>query len=78
VIAVNLPGGDYKATVTIIVSYMVDVEIGTMTLWREMQCEVRVRVIRDIARISAPTGCAPVFLTGLCLAGAVIARLLLS
>lgn len=78
IITTNLPGGDYKATVTMIISYMIDVEVGTMTLWREMQCEVRVRIVRDIANIDQPGGCAPVIITTLSLAGAIIARFLLS
>jgi hypothetical protein len=65
IVASNLPGGDYKAEVQFVSSTTTETLLGPTPLWREMKCEVRVRVIRGGP--AAPSdlkkaGCAPVLL----------------
>ncbi|MBV9848405.1 MAG: hypothetical protein JO250_01840 [Armatimonadetes bacterium] len=75
VLAQALTGGDYKAEVTLLTSSEEPTLLGAQTVWREMKCAVRVRVVRgaadrklDAERLGA--GCLPVLLAlGSALAG---------
>lgn len=65
IVAGNLPGGDYKAEVLFVSSITTETLLGPKPVWREMKCEVRVRIMRggpaasnDLKR----AGCAPVLL----------------
>lgn len=58
VAAGSLTVGDYKATVTFVTSLQEDTELGHRTVWREMKCEVRVRVMKDGAKDRSGGGCA--------------------
>ncbi|MDQ2686378.1 MAG: hypothetical protein M3Y28_00760 [Armatimonadota bacterium] len=65
IVAGNLPGGDYKAEVMFVSSITTETLLGPTPVWREMKCDVRVRVIRGGP--AAPgdlkkAGCAPVLL----------------
>ena len=70
-----LTGGDYKAEVTLMTSSEEPTLLGTQTVWREMKCAVRVRVVRgagdealDAKKLGA--GCLPLLLAlGASLAG---------
>lgn len=44
--ATNLAGGDYRAEVTFTTSIMAETLLGPKPVWRDMTCEVRVRVVR--------------------------------
>ncbi len=64
--AANLAGGDYVAQVTFTTSIVADTLIGPKPVWRDMACEVRVRVVRGGEDALPPgagrTGCVPVVL----------------
>ena len=64
--ATNLAGGDYRAEVTFTTSILTETLLGPKPVWRDMTCEVRVRVVRA-AGDALPgglgrAGCAPVLL----------------
>jgi len=44
--AVGLAGGDYRAEVTFTTSILSETLLGPKPIWRDMTCEVRVRVVR--------------------------------
>ena len=44
--AVGLAGGDYRAEVTFTTSILTETLLGPKPVWRDMTCEVRVRVVR--------------------------------
>jgi len=44
--AVGLAGGDYRAEVTFTTSILSETLLGPKPVWRDMTCEVRVRVVR--------------------------------
>ena len=44
--AVGLAGGDYRGEVTFTTSILTDTLLGPKPVWRDMTCEVRVRVVR--------------------------------
>ena len=44
--AVGLAGGDYRAEVTFTTSILTETLLGPKPIWRDMTCEVRVRVVR--------------------------------
>jgi hypothetical protein len=63
VAASTLTAGDYRAEVAFTTSVQEDTEIGQRNVWREMKCDVRVRVVRSaLSAGGAPsipgTGCA--------------------
>jgi len=64
--AANLAGGDYVAQVTLTTSIVAETLLGPKPVWRDMSCEVRVRVVRggeDALPASAGrAGCVPVVL----------------
>jgi hypothetical protein len=65
--AAGLAGGDYTAQVTFTTSIATDTLLGPKPVWRDMSCEVRVRVVRG-AEEALPsglgkTGCIPAVLT---------------
>ena len=65
----SLAGGDYKGQVTFTTSSVADTLLGPKPVWRDMSCEVRVRVVRG-AEDALPaeigrTGCIPAVLTAL-------------
>lgn len=69
IVAANLPGGDYTAHVTFVTSITTETLLGPKPLWREMKCDVRVRVLRGVPAAASndltralPAGCAPVLL----------------
>lgn len=67
VISTHLTGGDYKAEIKFVTSTVADTMLGPQPVWREMKCEVRVRVVRVNAdgQPAAPVssaGCASVLL----------------
>lgn len=67
--AASLAGGDYKGQVTFTTSIVADTLLGPKPVWRDMSCEVRVRVVRG-AEDALPagigrTGCIPAVLTAL-------------
>ncbi len=70
VLAANLPGGDFKGQVTFTTSVMTETLIGAQPSWRELACDVRVRVVRgaeaaglpDLSKAAGGSGCAPVLL----------------
>jgi hypothetical protein len=49
IIPANLPGGDYKAQVTFLTSTTTQTMVGAKPLWRDLRCDVRVRVVRSFA-----------------------------
>ena len=59
----NLSGGDYKAQVTFTTSIMTETMLGPKPVWRDMTCEVRVRVVRGgedaLPAGLGKAGCAP-------------------
>ena len=64
--ATSLAGGDYRAEVTFTTSILTETLLGPKPVWRDMTCEVRVRVVRA-AGDALPggigkAGCAPVLL----------------
>ena len=64
----NLAGGDYKGQVTFTTSIVADTLLGPKPVWRDMSCEVRVRVVRGSEDAPPPvalgkTGCIPAVLT---------------
>ncbi len=64
--AANLAGGDYVAQVTFTTSIVADTLLGPKPVWRDMACEVRVRVVRGIQDALPPgagrAGCVPLLL----------------
>ena len=64
--AASLAGGDYVAQVTFTTSIVADTLLGPKPVWRDMACEVRVRVVRGIGDALPPSagraGCVPVVL----------------
>ena len=64
--ATALAGGDYKAEVTFTTSTVTDTLLGPKPVWRDMTCEVRVRVVRGggdaLPGGLGKTGCAPLLL----------------
>ncbi len=63
----NLAGGDYKGQVTFTTSIVSDTLLGPKPVWRDMSCEVRVRVVRGtedaLPTGIGRTGCIPAVLT---------------
>ena len=64
--AVSLAGGDYTAQVTFTTSSVSETLLGPKPVWRDMTCEVRVRVVRG-AEDALPVGlgkagCVPILL----------------
>lgn len=68
IVAGSLPAGDYRAEVMFVSSITTETLLGPKPVWREMQCAVRVRVVRGgPAGQTNPNkaqgaGCAPVLL----------------
>lgn len=64
--AASLAGGDYVAQVTFTTSIVADTLLGPKPVWRDMSCEVRVRVVRGGEDALPPgagrAGCVPVVL----------------
>lgn len=64
--AVGLAGGDYRAEVTFTTSILTETLLGPKPVWRDMTCEVRVRVVRAGADAlpggASKAGCAPLVL----------------
>ncbi len=64
--AVGLAGGDYRAEVTFTTSILTETLLGPKPVWRDMTCEVRVRVVRAGADAlpggMGKAGCAPLVL----------------
>lgn len=64
--AASLAGGDYVAQVTFTTSIVAETLLGPKPVWRDMACEVRVRVVRGIEDALPPgagrAGCVPVVL----------------
>ncbi|MGI4789289.1 MAG: protein kinase domain-containing protein [Janthinobacterium lividum] len=64
----GLAGGDYTAQVTFTTSIVSDTLLGPKPVWRDMSCEVRVRVVRDTEDALpvglGKTGCVPLLLAG--------------
>ncbi len=62
----KLAGGDYKAEVTWTTSVMAETIVGPKPVWREMTCEVRIRVVHGGGDVLpgglAKSGCAPLLL----------------
>ena len=62
----KLAGGDHKAEVTWTTSVMAETMVGPKPVWREMTCEVRIRVVHGGGDVLpgglAKTGCAPLLL----------------
>jgi len=63
----NLAGGDYKGQATFTTSSVADTLLGPKPVWRDMSCEVRVRVVRGtedaLPAGIGRTGCIPAVLT---------------
>ena len=61
--AATLAGGDYAAQVTFTTSIVADTMLGLKPVWRDMSCEVRVRVVRGVEDAlplgAGRTGCVP-------------------
>jgi hypothetical protein len=64
--AQSLAGGDYTAHVTLLTSHEEPTLLGSQLAWREMGCDVRVRVVRGASDVREPEkiglGCLPVLL----------------
>lgn len=64
--AVGLAGGDYRAEVTFTTSILTETLLGPKPVWRDMTCEVRVRVVRAggdaLPSGIGKAGCAPLAL----------------
>ena len=64
--ATNLAGGDYRGEVTFTTSILAETLLGPKPVWRDMTCEVRVRVVRGGEDILpgglGKTGCLPLVL----------------
>ena len=62
----GLTGGDYKADVTFTTSVMAETMVGSKPIYRDMACEVRIRVVRGSTDAFpsglAKTGCVPLLL----------------
>ncbi len=65
--AVNLAGGDYAAQITFTTTSVAETLLGPKPVWRDMACEVRVRVVRGASDALPPgagrAGCVPALLT---------------
>ena len=65
--AVSLAGGDYVGQVTFTTSIISNTLLGPKPVWRDMSCEVRVRVVRGGEDVLPPganrAGCVPLLLT---------------
>ena len=65
--AVSLAGGDYVGQVTFTTSIVANTLLGPKPVWRDMSCEVRVRVMRGgedaLPPGSSRAGCVPLLLT---------------
>jgi len=65
--AASLAGGDYVGQVTLTTSIVANTLLGPKPVWRDMSCEVRVRVVRGGEDILPPgssrAGCVPLLLT---------------
>ncbi|BDI29792.1 hypothetical protein CCAX7_18430 [Capsulimonas corticalis] len=76
--ATSLTAGDYKAVITFVNSVEEKTEMGSRMVWREMRCDVRVRVVKDIpaGQVPSATGCAPALIAGVIgIVGACVALL---
>lgn len=66
ILGANLAGGDYRAEVTFTTSIMTETLIGPKPVWRDMTCEVRIRVVRGgenaLPGGLGKAGCAPLLL----------------
>lgn len=68
IVAGSLPAGDYKAEVQFVSSITTETLLGPKPVWREMKCEVRIRVVRGGpspqagANKALGAGCAPALL----------------
>ncbi len=64
----SLAGGDYVGQVTFTTSIVADTQAGPKPVWRDMACEVRVRVVRGGEDALPPgagrAGCVPLMLAG--------------
>jgi len=62
----GLTGGDYKAEVTFTTTVMAETIVGSKPMYRDMTCEVRLRVVRGstdaLPNGLAKTGCVPLLL----------------
>lgn len=62
----GLAGGDYKAVVTFTTSTLTETLLGPKPVWRDMTCEVRVRIVRGggdpLPEGVGRTGCLPLLL----------------
>jgi len=61
--AATLTAGDYRAEITFVTSVQEETEMGQRNVWREMKCDVRVRVVRGPSAPGIPptapgAGCA--------------------
>jgi len=75
----GLAGGDYKAEVTFTTSELSETPLGLKPVWRDMTCEVRVRVVRGGPALPdglSKTGCAPLLLAFVSTLGLLAAWLL--
>ena len=76
VAANTLTLGDYKAQMTLVTSVQEETELGHRTVWREMKCEVRVRVTKGGVPSNNGGGCAiPVILGVILTIGGVAAAI---
>lgn len=66
VAGIGLTGGDYKAELTFTTSVMAETMVGSKPIYRDMTCEVRVRVVRGMADALpgglSKSGCVPILL----------------
>jgi hypothetical protein len=68
--APSLSGGDYKAQVTFGCSGDQDAGVATETIWRELACDIRVRIVPAHGADRPPLGCAPQVLLAMASLGA--------
>ena len=69
----------YRAEVSFTTSVQEDTEVGQRNVWREMKCDVRVRVVRTASSGVAPvpsTGCATLIAGALSLLGTLLLLLI--
>lgn len=76
VAAGSLTVGDYKAGATFVTSLQEDTDLGSKTIWREMKCEVRVRVTKIGEKHADGPGCAIMVLSAIGILGAAGAGIL--
>jgi len=79
VAASTLTAGDYRAEISFTTSVQEETEVGQRNVWREMKCDVRVRVVRTASSGVAPvpsTGCATLIAGALSLLGTLLLLLI--